>query len=476
MFNSKNTRLGSVLAILATSLWMGLTNQLFGQQLVTPAEAKKPDLNIPVNAKAVAAKNKNVLVRTTKGDTLVAKLNCTIDDKALVTLPSGQLSFIDRAHTRPTDKSFKPSGKAMKQLVTSSGFGKYKTASSKPYIFVYGCSKEFYQHTRSILDTMYPGVVANLKSWGLKVNESKIPLLVVIMPDRKSFDRFSPTPPSVVAYYNIMTNMIVMYEDTELFQAAPEYALKQASYVIAHEGVHQLLANTSIQRRLARWPIWMSEGLPEYFCPLKVSSRIVQKGLARMPVRSIKWTKAGMVNDLRMFELLQVPPGAPGETIRAITQTDQLDSRGYSLSWGLVHYFAKKQPAKFKAYLQALSKRTALQHTPSNASADGLFEKHFGSDYAAIEKAVQEHLTSSEMEKEYIDPFANQTHYVIKRIAKKGRAFSISLMTTTSPDAAKKWRAEQEKQFKRAQFYSFICKNEKEALYQIQKLQKVGRR
>ena len=96
-----------------------------------------------------------------------------------------------------------------------------------------------------------------------------------------------------------------MYEDQELWEAAPEYAAKKASYVIAHEGVHQLLANSGIQSRLSNWSPWIREGLAEYYCPLKVNSSLIRKANSELPTRTMKWTKAGMVNDLRMYSLLE---------------------------------------------------------------------------------------------------------------------------------------------------------------------------
>ena len=124
---------------------------------------------------------------------------------------------------------------------------------------------------------------------------------------------------------------------------------------MAHEGVHQILHNTGIQQRLARWPMWISEGLPEYFCPLKVSSRIVRTANAELPTRTLKWTDPGMVNDLRMYSLLRTNSQG-GEVAKQLVQASELGSREYALAWGLVHYLVNERPSEFRAYLQDVSR------------------------------------------------------------------------------------------------------------------------
>src|SRR5436309_1049105 len=70
----------------------------------------------------------------------------------------------------------------------------------------------------------------------------------------------------------------------------PDLALGQAISTIAHEGVHQILHNIGVQRRMSVWPMWLSEGLAEFFAPTTVDGKL-------------RWKGPGQVNDLRMFEL-----------------------------------------------------------------------------------------------------------------------------------------------------------------------------
>ncbi len=433
------------------------------------AEAR---LQIPTGMRPKPGHGETLLLSTASGEQVV-RLHSDLGVELLVMRPTGELSPVPRGQTSSTDKPFVPADEtAMKQALAAAGFGKFKVVSAKPYLFVYASSEAFYLHTRSILESMYPGVKSTLESWELEVAEPEVPLVVVIMPSRADFDAYDKTSPEVAAYYNTLTNYVVLYEDQRLWEAAPEFALKQGAYIVAHEGVHQILANAGIQKRLARWPMWICEGVPEYFCPLKVSSRIVHTKNAELPTRTLKWTDPGMVNDLRMYALLRMN-GNGGEVARELVQASDLGSREYALAWGLVHYLASEQPSEFRAYLREVSQIEPLDPAQKALAgrADPLFVKHFGNDYAAIEAGVQQHLTSKPMQAEYRDPEVFQTHYVVKRSIKQGRTFNIAMIVTTSPAAAREWKESEEAASDKAKFFTKICKTRREAEYQVQKLQ-----
>jgi hypothetical protein len=441
---------------------------------MTPARnSAESRLQLPTDAASKPGHGETLLMRTPDGKSQVVKLHCDLGIELLVMLPTGELTMVPRPQTSPTDNPFVAADEtAMKQALTAAGFGKFKMVSAPPYLFVYASSEGFYLHTRSILETMYPGVKSTLASWGLEPTDPAVPLVVIIMPSRAEFDAYDPTSPEIAAYYNTLTNYVVLYEDQRMWEAAPEFALKQGAYIVAHEGVHQILANAGIQQRLARWPMWICEGVPEYFCPLKVSSRIVRTRNGELPSRTLKWTDPGMVNDLRMYSLLRTNAGG-GEVAKELVQASDLGSREYALAWGLVHYLVSERPTEFRAYLKDVSKFEPLDPAQKALAGrpDPLFVKHFGEDYAGIEAGVQHHLTSKEMQAEYRDPEVYQTHYVVKRSIKKGRTYQIAMLVTTSPAAARAFKDSELAQNDKAKFFTKICKTRREAEYQVQKLQ-----
>jgi Protein of unknown function (DUF1570) len=442
-------------------------------QPLPPPSALDLGMRLPENAAIRPGRGETLLLPLSASDPHVVRLHCAIGDRNLVMLPSGELVMAKPGATQPTDKPFAAASlEQMQQALKDAKLSSFKVVEAKPYLFVYDCSEAFYLHTRSILESMLPGVVASLRGWGQTVSAPPVPLVVVIMPNRAAFSAYDRVPESMLAYYNTLTNFVVLYEDQRLWEAAPEYAAKQAAYTVAHESIHQLLHNTGVQQRLSNWPMWVSEGLPEYYCPLKINSKLVQKGNAELPTRTIRWTRPGMVNDLRMYDLLRIDAKS-GDVVKKLVQSDRLDGEGYALAWGLVHYLANEEPKKFQAYLKELNQFEPLDpaHRKLAGRADPLFVKYFGDDFAAIEQSIQKHLTSKAIQAEYVDPIDNQTHYVVKRSQKQGKAFAISLIITTSPAAAKKWKEEQEAENKSGKFFTKICKSRQEAENEIARLQ-----
>jgi hypothetical protein len=88
------------------------------------------------------------------------------------------------------------------------------------------------------------------------------------------------------------------------------------------------------------------------------------------------------------------------------------------------------------------------------------------------------------MQKEYRDPILYQTHYVVKKIAKYGKAFRVKVVVTTSPDGAKRWKEAEEKNSTDPtpatppKFYTIPCKTREEDLATATRLRKkqTGRR
>ncbi|MEM6331351.1 MAG: DUF1570 domain-containing protein [Planctomycetota bacterium] len=450
-----------------------------GAPIVPAQGVGKLDLEKLFSKKPKPPKKDTCYVRA-DGGALVAKVLAEFEGERLVKLPTGELEVIADKDTRPTDRPFVSATR--QQMIDhhkAGKFGEFNFVPAGYYIFAYKDGDEdFYMQTRSILESLFPGVIKQLRDWGLKPTRPETPMLVVMMPNRAEFDALEKMPPGVAAYYTQLENYVVLYQDTKLFEAAPEYAFREVAYTIAHEGIHQILANTGIQRRLSVWPAWVSEGLPEYFCPLKVSSRVIrQSDGEKLPERAVKWQRAGVINDVRLYHLLRTR-GASGKLIEQSIQTGgSLTAYGYAVSWGLVHYLGERRPEKFAAYLRDISSKSKpLQpNVPlDHRGPDPLFVKHFGDDYPELEASVQRHLNSKEVQKQYKDPVANQTHYVVKATIKKSGRYMTSMGLTKSPAAAKEFidklkakaRAEGLTQ---ATFLTIVCKSEREALARLAK-------
>jgi len=248
---------------------------------------------------------------------------------------------------------------------------------------------------------------------------------VVMFRTEEEFQKYQKMPAGVVAYYNAVSNYVVMYEQSKLVEVAPDLAVRQSIATIAHEGIHQLLHNTGIQQRLSRWPLWTAEGVAEYFAPTSCDKRLRYKGV-------------GKINDLRMYELEQYfksGEGQPGELLSTTIASQKMGSLGYASSWALTHYLARMHKDKFFAYLAEVSKLEpfaedglGLRRGPDNKE---LFVKYFGSDYATLESELIKYLKKQP----YTNPLENQTHYVVMLSMPSQRTAGV----TSSPAAVAEW-------------------------------------
>lgn len=365
-----------------------------------------------------------VVVKNSQNDLVVAKTVVEVGDRLVVMLPDGRLHALPQHEATPTDRRFEPV--SMEQLagaITAGGFAGFKTRNTRHYVFIYNTSELFYQGTSRILETLKPGVLAYCRKQKLKVHDPEVPLAVIMFRTQDEFNKFHAMPEGVIAYYNGVTNYVVLYEQSRLLEIAPELAVKQSISTIAHEGVHQILHNIGVQQRLSHWPIWISEGLPEYFAPTTVGDRI-------------RWKGVGKPNDLRMKELEDYLKQGAGKNdlLQPTVEAEGLTSTGYAAAWSLTHFLAGRRRAKFFAYLSDVSQRGPLEDFTPRQNIE-LFTKHFGDEYPALDGELVQHL----MKLPYEDPILNQTHYVVMMEAGARRGYAL----TTSPTAIVQWQDEQ---------------------------------
>lgn len=373
------------------------------------------------------SKGESVLVRDKDGNNAIGRHHVTIGKTKVVLMPDGRLQSFDINETRPTTDEFKPlSIKELEtKLLSNPKLRGFKTLRSRHFLYVYNCSDLFIQSTRTIQETMYPAVKKWFGKSGVKIRAPELPLVVIAFATEQEYQNYRRMPDGVVAYYDTVTNNVFLYERSKLSDHAPEIAIKNAISTIAHEGAHQVLHNIGVQQRLSRWPMWLSEGLAEFFAPTST-------------VRGARWSGIGSTNQLRMMEISRDwqtnsrggrNAFGNGDRTRQITAADQLDSLDYAYSWSLIHMLAKRHSKDLFRCIRDCSELRPLDGSPAVAhkmpSATDVFEKHFGNEYREIEQELGKHLNKID----YVDPVKTQTHYIV---ISGGRA-----VMTTSPEKVK---------------------------------------
>lgn len=351
----------------------------------------------------------NVTTQDEQGETVVARVHVKVGDNFIVMLPNGCL--VDRMAEKitPTDKEFEAASQRDiarevldKQLAR---FSNMKFERSKHYVYLHNTTPEFKAATRGILESMYNGVKAFSGNMGIDTHHPEVPLVVIMFRSQVEFQAYRPMPAGVVAYYDMVSNHIVLCQESPLADVRPDLAQGQLLSTIAHEGAHQILHNIGVQQRLSMWPMWLSEGLAEFFAPTSFGKRN-------------KWKGAGQVNDLRMFELesfmqTRYLEGFDGRTISEAVTAGRLDSTGYATAWSIVHFLAKKKRRKFYDFVAQMSKlrpmRGMVDHPGKPVVANLVhFQEFFGKDTRQNEVDMVEYLGDLK----YQSPVGDFIHYV----------------------------------------------------------------
>jgi hypothetical protein len=341
----------------------------------------------------------NFLVRNDLGEETVAKLHVELADRRILLFPDGALRERKLEQTQPTDRTFYSLSERTLGKRLAEKFPGFRVAPSHRHVFVSNASLPFSETTQSVLESMMKGVSTYAKAQRVPTHEPHVPLVVIMFRTETEFQAHRRVPPGVVAYYDPITNHVVLYEESRLIRARPQLGLQQSLSTIAHEGAHQILHNIGVQQRLSRWPLWLSEGLAEYFAPTQLGRRLT-------------WSGAGQVNNLRMFEIesyLKQKRAAPdGKVIRETVGAANLTSTGYAFAWALVHHLAKNERQKFHQLVRESSKLRPLESvgafpspTPVSESNLLMFQRFITDEWNVVEERMIEHL----MKQPYRNPF-----------------------------------------------------------------------
>jgi hypothetical protein len=351
------------------------------------------ELNIPSpHGPIIPGEGRRVIVPIEGQQPEVCSLIGEVDDRYMAMRPNGELTAVVRNAGTLTDRPF--ASVSPEQLTKSVGsrFKGFRTHQTKRFVYVYNTSDIFYVGVSRILETMYPALYSYWERLGVEVHEPETPMLVIMFRTYSEYAQFRPMEEGVIAYYSPILNYVVMYENSPQSLQNPAVFQKLAIGVVAHEGTHQILANIGVQGRLAHWPLWIQEGLAEYFGSTELKS-------------GIRWKGVGSVNDFRMGELefyIADNAGkiAAGDTLNNTVRKLDFSSTDYAIAWAMVHFLAQKRQPAFFGYLKEVCQTEPLQIL-NPVQSEALFVKHFGDDFATMENELIRHLKTLP----YVNPY-----------------------------------------------------------------------
>jgi Protein of unknown function (DUF1570) len=283
----------------------------------------------------------------------------------------------------------------------------FRTESTDHFVVAYNTERAYAKYIGGLYERLLRGFTNHWKSkrkWKLK--EPVEPLVAIVFRNYDEYAAFVKNdigidpPATMVAYYNLMTNRVVMYDltsqlvkpgqkledDRQIMEILANPNAIAMITTIIHEGTHQLMFNMGMQQRLAATPIWVNEGLAMYFEPPDLSA-------------NSGWRAIGQINQLRLTTLRQAlaaRPRAPGQLELMLTDDavfrdqEQLLDR-YAEAWGFNYFLLTKYSKEYVDYLKFLSEKPPLvEDSPETRLAD--FRKFFAKELVELDREFMDYI------------------------------------------------------------------------------------
>ena len=306
-----------------------------------------------------------------------------LEGKSLFEASDGGRLFLDRLGEihilDPTDQSdykkdsnpFKPySSEEMNARIFAKlpkGFDVHETAH---YLIYYDTSRAYAQWCGALFERLYRAFTNFWKQRGLKVAEPEFPLVAIVFSDRQSFCEFSKgelgdASKSVIGYYSIKKNWMVMYDLTGLSTFDRDTRIRTSAQInkilsqpqgasivstIVHEATHQIAYNCGMHIRYAETPLWLAEGIAQYFETPDLASA---KG----------WRSIGEVNWPRLDRFRKYQEYRKADSLKQLFIDDDrlresktaLDA--YAESWALTYFLIRKRGKQYIEYMRRIGER-----------------------------------------------------------------------------------------------------------------------
>lgn len=287
-----------------------------------------------------------------------------------------------------------------------SEFDGFQVLSTDHFLIVYNTERAFAQWLGGLYEQLFKGFS---NYWERKrkfeLHDPKFPLVIVAY---ASFEEYSAhvqrelgqAPRSMVAYYNLLTNRVTLYDLTAGFRSSAQMldndrkiyeilanpnALPMVATVV-HEGTHQLMFNMGMQTRMSDTPLWVNEGLAMFFETPDLKN---PKG----------WRTIGQINALRLgnFRESLASRVGGGEALKDLLTNDaafrdpQRLLGQYAEAWAWNYFLLNKYGKEYVNYLKTLqAKRPLRVDSPEQRLAD--FQTAFQIDWAQLDREFLEYV------------------------------------------------------------------------------------
>lgn len=251
----------------------------------------------------------------------------------------------------------------------------FEIHSTQHYLICHNTSRAYAHWCGALFERLYKAFTNFWSRKGFDLHEPEFPLVALVFADKDSYGQFvgkelGEAAASIVAYYSYQTNHMTMYDLTgvealrhggdqrgstaqiNLMLSRPEAQWMVATVI--HEATHQIAFSCGLQTRYADIPLWVSEGMANYFETPDLGS---SKG----------WRTIGAVNHVRLAAFRDyLRRGRPADSlITLISNDDRMrDPRrvgeAYAEAWALNYFLIRQHEKQYLSYLKLLSEKQPL--------------------------------------------------------------------------------------------------------------------
>jgi hypothetical protein len=282
------------------------------------------------------------------------------------------------------------------------GFEAYPT---RHYVICHRTSRAYAGWCASLFERLYMAFTNFWTRKGFELAEPEFPLVAIVFADKRSFVEFSrpevgDAVESIIGYYSLRTNRMVMYDLTGYEALSPHRSRRGSSGIsdflrrpeatrivatIVHEATHQIAFNCGLHTRYSDCPLWFSEGVAVYFETPDLGSA---KG----------WRNIGAVNRPRLAQFRAYLRTRPADSLVTLLEDDkrlsdtQTAPDAYAEAWALTYFLIRMYPEKYVQYLRRLSqKKPLLYDDPQTRLAE--FKQVFGEDLKSLDAEFVRYMT-----------------------------------------------------------------------------------
>jgi hypothetical protein len=268
-------------------------------------------------------------------------------------------------------------GQAREQLRVELGKGFDLTATQRHFVVAFPSGQKDFWSPR--FEEIYNAFYMYFNVRGIKLSEPTEPLVVIVFPTQKDFQRYALADKvtgasNMLGYYSPRTNRVAMYDVGNGSKSDDAWAAN--SETLIHELAHQIAFNTGVHHRNVLAPRWLCEGLGTLFEARGVwKSRDYKQQKDRLNV--------GRLRDYQRFAV----KGSEGVLLPLIESDKVFESNAslaYAYAWALTFWLTETQPRKYSDYLQLTARRPAgANYSKAERLRD--FSGVFGADMKMFE-------------------------------------------------------------------------------------------